>query len=263
MPRFAANLTMMYQELAFADRFNAAANDGFKAIEFLFPYAYSANHIKALLTDNGLNQVLFNAPPGNWNEGERGIASLPGREDEFKQSIDAALEVARVLDNRLLHVMAGLIRPEEDQARHRSVYLNNLSYAARLAASEGIAIVIEPINSRDMPGYFLTRQDDAQAICAEVGVDNLLVQFDIYHCQIMEGDLATTLNRDMVRPKGGIGHIQIAGVPTRNEPDVGEVNYPYLFALIDSLHYAGWIGCEYRPRGLTSEGLGWIKPWLG
>jgi hydroxypyruvate isomerase len=258
MPRFAANLTMMYNEHAFLDRFGAAARDGFKAVEFLFPYDFPAADLKARLDEHQLTQALFNAPPGDWAAGERGIASLPGREDEFRRSVDAALGYARVLGNRKLHVMAGLIAPDEPRERHREIYLQNLAYAAKAAQADGITIVIEPINTRDIPGFFLNRQDDAQAICAEVGVPNLQVQFDCYHCQIVEGDLAVKLKRDMPR----IGHIQIAGVPERHEPDIGELNYPYLFELIDSLGYDGWIGCEYRPRAGTSAGLGWLKPWL-
>ncbi|MBB2931492.1 2-oxo-tetronate isomerase [Paraburkholderia silvatlantica] len=258
MPRFAANLSMMYNEYAFLDRFAAAARDGFEAVEFLFPYEFSAADIKRRLDENGLTQALFNAPPGDWAAGERGIASLPGREDEFRRSIQTALDYARVLGNDKLHVMAGLIKPEQSRAAHREVYLKNLAYAAQAAQAHGITVVIEPINTRDMPGFFLNRQDDAQAICAEVGAPNLKVQFDLYHCQIVEGDLAVKLKRDMQ----GIGHIQIAGVPERHEPDIGEVNYPYLFSLIDALGYDGWIGCEYRPRAGTSDGLGWIRPYV-
>ena len=258
MPRFAANLTMMYNEHAFPDRFAAAARDGFQAVEFLFPYEFSAAELKTQLDEHRLTQALFNAPPGDWAKGERGIASLPGREDEFRRSVDTALGYARVLGNRKLHVMAGLIAPGQPRERHREVYLKNLAYATNAAQADGITIVIEPINTRDIPGFFLNRQDDAQAICAEVGAPNLQVQFDCYHCQIVEGDLAVKLKRDMPR----IGHIQIAGVPERHEPDIGELNYPYLFELIDSLGYEGWIGCEYRPRAGTSDGLGWLKPWL-
>jgi len=258
MPRFAANLTMMYNEHAFLDRFGAAARDGFKAVEFLFPYDFPAADLKARLDEHQLTQALFNAPPGDWAAGERGIASLPGREGEFRRSVDTALGYARVLGNRKLHVMAGLIAPDESRERHREIYLQNLAYAAKAAQADGITIVIEPINTRDIPGFFLNRQDDAQAICAEVGAPNLQVQFDCYHCQIVEGDLAVKLKRDMPR----IGHIQIAGVPERHEPDIGELNYPYLFEQIDSLGYDGWIGCEYRPRAGTSAGLGWLKPWL-
>ncbi|VBM08382.1 2-oxo-tetronate isomerase [Burkholderia pseudomallei] len=258
MLRFAANLTMMYNEHAFLERFAAAARDGFKAVEYLFPYEFPAAELKARLDAHGLVQALFNAPPGDWAAGERGIASLPGREDEFRRAIDTALDYARVIGNDTLHVMAGLIAPTQDRARHRDVYLRNLAHAAEAARAQNVTIVIEPINPRDMPGFFLNRQDDAQAICREVGAPNLLVQFDCYHCQIVEGDLAMKLKRDIA----GIGHIQIAGVPQRHEPDVGEIHYPYLFELIDVLGYDGWIGCEYRPKAGTSEGLGWLAPYL-
>lgn len=258
MPRLAANLTMMYAEHPFLDRFNAAASDGFKGVEFLFPYEWAAAELKQRLQDNGLTQALFNAPPGDWAAGERGIASLPGRQAEFERGLDQALEYAAQLGNRSLHVMAGLIRAEDNRQAHREVYLKNLAHAASVAASAGITIVIEPINTRDIPGFFLNRQDDAQAICAEVGARNLKVQFDCYHCQIVEGDVAMKLQRDMA----GIGHIQIAGVPDRHEPDLGELHYPYLFERIDALGYTGWIGCEYRPKAGTSAGLAWASPYL-
>ncbi len=258
MPRLAANLTMMYTEHPFLDRYAAAARDGFSGVEFLFPYEFAAAELKSRLEEHGLTQALFNAPPGDWAAGERGIASLPGREGEFERGFDQALEYAAALGNRSLHVMAGLIRPEQDRAAHREAYLKNLAAAARAAASAGITVVIEPINTRDIPGFFLNRQDEAQAVCAEVGAENLKVQFDIYHCQIVEGDIAMKLQRDMA----GIGHIQIAGVPDRHEPDLGELNYPYLFERIDALGYAGWIGCEYRPKAGTSAGLGWARPYL-
>ncbi|SMG57977.1 2-oxo-tetronate isomerase [Paraburkholderia susongensis] len=258
MPRFAANLTMMYNEHTFLERFAAAARDGFKAVEFLFPYDFRAGELKSRLDASGLTQALFNAPPGDWAGGERGLAALPGREDEFRRSIDTALGYARELGNRKLHVMAGIAPKGQPREKLRDIYLKNLAYAAQTAQAGQITIVIEPINTRDMPGYFLNRQDDAQAICAEVGAPNLKVQFDCYHCQIVEGDLATKLKRDMA----GIGHIQIAGVPERHEPDIGELNYPYLFDLIDSLGYDGYIGCEYRPRAATSAGLGWLRPYL-
>ncbi|WP_334188056.1 2-oxo-tetronate isomerase [Noviherbaspirillum sp.] len=259
MPKFAANLSMMYQEIDFMDRFAAAAADGFSAVEFLFPYGYVDVDIKSRLADAGLAQILFNCPPGDWNVGERGMASIPGREDEFKRSIDCALGYAQVLGNKRLHVMAGIILPEQDRARHRAVYLQNLSYAARQAAAHGITMLIEPINSRDIPGYFLNYQSEAHEICEEVGAANLKVQFDMYHCQIMEGDVTTRLRRHIA----GIGHMQIAGVPDRHEPDLGELHYPYLFQQIDDLEYDGWIGCEYRPKGGTSEGLDWLRPWIG
>lgn len=209
MPRFAANLTMMYTEHAFLDRFAAAAKDGFEAVEFLFPYDFPAADIKARLADNGLTQALFNAPPGDWAAGERGIASLPGREDEFRQSVDKALEYTALLGNKKLHVMAGLIAPDQPREAHRAVYLKNVEYAAKAAQSAGVGIVLEPINTRDIPGFFLNRQDEAQAICDEIGAPNLQVQFDIYHCQIVEGDIAVKLKRDMKRPNAGIGHIKL------------------------------------------------------
>lgn len=258
MPRLAANLSMMYTEHPFLDRFAAAAGDGFAGVEFLFPYEYPVAELQARLQAQGLTQALFNAPPGDWAAGERGTAALPGRESEFRRGVDLALEYAAALGNRKLHLMAGLIQPGQDRAAHRAVYLENLAWAARAAASAGVTVVIEPINTRDIPGFFLNRQDEAQAICAEVGADNLQVQFDIYHCQIVEGDIAVKLKRDMA----GIGHIQIAGVPDRHEPDLGELNYPYLLEQIDALGYAGWIGCEYRPRAGTSAGLGWARPYL-
>lgn len=258
MPRFAANLTMMYNEHAFLDRFGAAARDGFEAVEYLFPYDFSAAELKSRLEAHGLTQVLFNAPPGDWAAGERGLASLPGREDEFRRGLDTALAYARVLGNDKLHVMAGVLPAGADRSRHRDAYLRNLEYAAQAASADGITIVIEPINPRDMPGFFLNRQDDAQAIRREIAAPNLQVQFDCYHCQIVEGDIAKKLERDMP----GIGHIQIAGVPDRHEPDTGELNYPYLFERIDTLGYRGWIGCEYRPKAGTSDGLGWMQPYL-
>jgi hydroxypyruvate isomerase len=258
MPRFAANLTMMYGEHAFLDRFEAAARDGFRAVEFLFPYEFDVREIRSRLNAHGLAQVLFNAPPGDWEKGERGLASLPGREEEFQASVRRALEYAVVLGNERLHVMAGLIEPGLFRAAHRAVYMKNLSWAAAQAAAYGITILVEPINGRDMPGYFIHRQDEAHAICEEIGAPNLRVQFDFYHAQIVEGDLSVKLREQIAR----IGHIQVAGVPDRHEPDEGEVNYPYLFRLLDELGYVGWIGCEYRPRAGTTAGLGWLQPWL-
>ncbi len=255
MPRFAANLTLMYGEHAFLDRFAAAAKDGFRGVEIQYPYEHRAEEIRARLEACGLELVLINAPPGDVSRGERGLASIPGREAEFHASIVHALEYARLLGNRRLHVMAGFVARDEDRARHRAAYLRNLAHAAAEARALGITVVIEPINARDMPGYYLNRQDDAHAICREVGAANLKVQMDLYHCQIVEGDLATKLRRYIAN----VGHMQVAGVPGRHEPDVGEVNYPYLFALIDELGYDGWVGCEYRPRNGTSEGLGWLK----
>lgn len=258
MPRFAANLSMMYQEHAFLDRFGAAAKDGFTGVEYLFPYAFDARDIAQRLRDHGLTQVLFNAPPGDWDKGERGIAALPGRETEFKRAIESALSYASQLGNTNIHVMAGLVDPAIERAEQRATYVANLAYAAREAAAQGKTILIEPINTRNMPGYFLNRQDDAHRICEEVGAANLRVQFDLYHAQIVEGDLAMKIRSPQF---DNVGHIQIAGVPDRHEPDVGELDYPYLLALIDKRGYAGWIGCEYIPAAGTSEGLSWLKRW--
>ncbi|MBX8501272.1 hydroxypyruvate isomerase family protein [Pseudomonas cichorii] len=255
MPRFAANLSMLYPQHDFLERFAAAAADGFGAVEYLFPYDYSPQELKQRLSDNGLVQALFNAPPGDWAAGERGIATLPGREAEFRSGIEKALEYAQVLGNDRIHVMAGLLPGEDLRQRHQAVYLENLTFAAEQAKAAGITVLIEPINTRDMPGFFLNRQDQAQDICRQVGADNLKVQFDCYHCQIVEGDLTAKLRRDFA----GIGHIQIAGVPDRHEPDLGELNYAHLFEVIDQLGYKGWIGCEYRPKGDTSEGLAWLR----
>lgn len=257
MPRFAANLSMLYPEHAFLERFAAAAADGFDAVEYLFPYEHSAQVLKQHLSDNGLVQALFNAPPGDWAAGERGIATLPGRDSEFRAGFDQALEYAAVLGNTRIHVMAGLLPSEQHRARHHAVYLENLAYATAQAHQAGVTVLLEPINTRDMPGFFLNRQDQAHAICKEVGASNLKVQFDCYHCQIVEGDLAVKLLRDI----DGIGHIQIAGVPDRHEPNLGELNYPYLFELIDELGYDGWVGCEYRPKNGTSAGLQWLRDW--
>ena len=257
MPRFAANLSMMYQEHDFLNRFGAAAKDGFNGVEFLFPYEHPAAEIRSRLDGAGLALALFNGPPGDWDAGERGLASLPGREAEFAQGVDTALEYARVLGNERVHIMAGLIRPGEERARHRETYVRNLARAAKQAASAGVTVVIEPINTRDIPGFFLNRQDEAHAVCAEVGAANLRVQMDFYHCQIVEGDLAMKLRKYIA----GVGHVQIAGVPERHEPDTGEINYPYLFRLMDELGYAGWVGCEYRPAAATSAGLAWLRDW--
>jgi hydroxypyruvate isomerase len=262
MPRFAANLSMMYTEHAFPDRFRAAAADGFTAVEFLFPYAFDRAELAQRLRDNGLHQVLFNAPPGDWDAGERGMACLPGREDEFRRGfLEQALPYAAVLECPRLHVMAGLVPTGADMAALRAVYLENLAWAAAQAASAGVEVLIEPINARDMPSYFIHRQADAHAIVTEVGATNLKVQMDLYHCQIVEGDLAMKLRSYL--PTACVGHLQIAGVPGRAEPDTGELYYPYLFALIDELGYTGHIGCEYRPLHGTSAGLGWFQPYRG
>jgi 2-dehydrotetronate isomerase len=258
MPRFAANLSMLYNEHAFLDRFGAAARDGFRAVEYLFPYEFAAADLAARLEEHGLQQVLFNAPPGDWAAGERGTACLPGREDEFRRGVERALDYARALNCPRVHLMAGLAPEGADRAELRTIYLDNLAWAAGQARD--ITFLIEPINTRDIPRFFLNRQDHAHEIVAEVGAPNLKVQMDLYHCQIVEGDLAKKIEAYL--PTGRVGHIQIAGVPERHEPDVGEIHHPYLFALIDRLGYDGWIGCEYRPRAGTPAGLGWMKKAL-
>ena len=257
MPRFAANLSMMFTEVPFPRRFEAAARAGFTAVEFLFPYDFPADDIARWLTDNGLQNVLFNLPPGDWAAGERGCASLPGREQEFLSGVERALEYAERLGTPSLHAMAGILPAGADRGRHRDVYIANLRAAAQLVGRQGRTLLIEPINPRDIPGFFLNTQAEAHAIREEVGETSLRVQMDFYHTQIVEGDLATTFTKYL----GHIGHVQIAGVPARNEPDRGEVNYEYLFNLMDELNYAGWVGCEYRPAGRTEDGLGWFNTW--
>ena len=257
MPRYAANLSMMYAEFPFLERFGAAAADGFEAVEFLFPYEHTEARLAALLGEHRLAQVLFNAPPGNWAAGERGIACLPGREAEFRDGVDQALGYAAALDCPRVHLMAGLVPASAVPKALRGTYAANLAWAAERAARASIDVLIEPINPRDMPGYFLNRQDDAHAILAEIGAPNLKVQMDLYHCQIVEGDVETKLRQYL--PTGRVGHLQIAGVPRRHEPDTGELRHEYLAGVIDELGYAGWVGCEYRPRAGTSEGLGWWR----
>ena len=241
MPKFAANLSMMYQEHAFLDRFGAAAKDGFKGVEFLFPYDFSAADIKAQLDAHKLTLALFNCPPGDWTRGERGMGSLPGREEEFKAALQKALSYADVLANQRLHVMAGLMQQGKTREEHRATYVKNLAWAAQQLGTRDLILVIEPINTRDIPGFFLNRQDEAHAICAEVasivGSVRVMVQMDFYHCQIVEGDLAMKFKQYFK----GVGHIQIAGVPDRHEPDLGEINHSYLFQLIDEMGYDGWV----------------------
>ncbi|CAM5780184.1 Hydroxypyruvate isomerase OS=Rhizobacter sp. Root404 OX=1736528 GN=ASC76_07165 PE=3 SV=1 [Rhizobacter fulvus] len=258
MPQFAANLSMMYTEHAFLERFQAAAADGFDAVEFLFPYDHPPAEIAARLADNGLKQVLFNAPPGDWIAGERGIASHAERRDEFRRGLlEQALPYALALGCPRIHVMAGLMPAGIERPALRATYVANLAWAAREAAAVGLDLLIEPINKRDIPGYLLNRQDDAHEIVGEIDAPNLKVQMDLYHCQIVEGDVAMKLRKYL--PTGRVGHLQIAGVPDRHEPDQGELNHPYLFDVIDELGYTGHIGCEYRPRAGTSAGLGWLR----
>ena len=265
MPRFAANLSMLYNEHEFLDRFAAAAQDGFQAVEYLFPYAFEAQELKQRLHNNGLQQVLFNAPPGDWEAGERGLACLPGREREFQEGFHKALAYAEALDCPRIHVMAGLKPTGIDMATLEKTYIQNIAWAASQAQKSGRDVLIEPINTRDMPGFFLNYQEQAHHIVQHIGASNVKVQMDLYHCQIMEGDLAAKIRHYL--PTGRVGHFQIAGVPMRHEPDLGELNHPYLFGVIDEVSAAcgwdGWIGCEYRPaRGAvpngTHDGLTWL-----
>lgn len=255
MPKFAANLTLMFNEVAFPQRFAAAAAAGFKGVEFLFPYEYTSQEVAAWLQKNQLENVLFNLPPGDWAAGERGLAALPERKTEFQTGVALAIEYALALGTTRLHMMAGLMPAGADPSIYRTQYLSNLRYAARAVAEHGIMLLIEPINGRDMPGYFLNSQAQAHALREESGEPNVKVQMDFYHAQIVEGDLTMCVRKHI----NDIGHIQIASVPNRNEPDDGEVNYPYLFSLLDELGYEGWLGCEYRPRGRTEDGLEWMK----
>ena len=255
MPRFAANLSMMYTEVPFLDRFAAAAADGFDAVEYLFPYEHTPDDIASRLKAHGLTQALFNLPPGDWAAGERGMACIPGREAEFAASVAQALVYAQATGCQRLHAMAGLKPTGVAEADQRATYVANLKAATAQLAPHGITLLIEPINPRDMPNFYLSQQQLAHDLCAEVGASNLQVQMDLYHCQIVEGDLSMRLKKHF----SGVGHVQIAGVPDRHEPDGGEVNFPHLFDLLDELGYTGFVGCEYRPKAGTSEGLGWLR----
>ncbi|WP_049732557.1 2-oxo-tetronate isomerase [Rhizobium ecuadorense] len=255
MPVFAANLTMMFNEWTFLDRFDAAADAGFAAVEYLFPYEAAPEAIAERLGRNNLQQALFNLPPGDWAAGERGVAALPGRFDALKADVERALDYAAATGVRRLHLMAGIADPRDENAA--SSYRRSVTYAAERLADKGIDLVLEPINGRNMPGYFLNDFSAAEKLIAECGLPNLKLQFDIYHCQIIHGDVTMALRRLLPIT----GHIQIASVPSRNEPDGEELNYPYLFGEIDRLGYDGFIGCEYVPRGHTLDGLGWFRPF--
>lgn len=253
MPRFAANLTMMFTEHAFLDRFAAAADAGFEAVEYLFPYAFPAETIAARLSQAGLRQALFNMPPGDWDAGDRGLAALPARADEFRAALDKAIDYAGIIGTPLVHMMAGLADSRDEEAR--AAYASNLARAAEATAKAGLGLVIEPINGRDMPGYFLNNFDQALGFLSEIGQPHVKLQFDIYHRQILHGDVTMALRAMMPV----IGHIQIASVPERHEPMSGELNDRLIFAEIDRLGYQGYVGCEYRPAGRTEDGLGWLK----
>ncbi len=258
MPKFNANLSMMYNEVDFLERFAAAAKSGFKGVEFLFPYAYDKQKLADLLEKNNLKAILFNGPPGNWEAGDRGLACDPGRVGEFQESIVKAADYARALKCTQIHCMAGLKPRGVNEERMRETYIANLQFAAKELAKHNVKVLIEAINTRDIPGFYLNTSAQAMDIIHYANVPNLYFQYDIYHMQIMEGDLAPTIEK--LLPK--IAHMQLADTPGRHEPGTGEINYEFLFKHTDKIGYQGWIGCEYRPAGKTEDGLGWAKPYL-
>jgi len=259
MPKFCANLTMLWNELDFVDRFAAAASAGFQGVEYLFPYEHDKNQLAEQLDKHRLTQVLFNLPAGNWAGGERGIGCHPRRVGEFQDGVGKAIEYARALGCKQMNCLAGIRPSQLDPTVARETYIKNLQFAAPWLAAEGIKLLIEPVNNRDIPGFFLCYPQQALDIIKAVGSDNVFLQYDIYHAQVMEGDLARTIETHLAR----IPHMQLADNPGRNEPGTGEINYPYLFGHIDRIGYRGWIGCEYRPKTTTDEGIGWVKPYLG
>jgi hydroxypyruvate isomerase len=258
MPRFAANLTMMFTEVSFLDRFELAARAGFKAVEFLFPYAFEANDIKERLDRHGLTLVLHNLPAGDWNAGERGIACHPDRVQEFRAGVGRAITYAQALGVQQLNCLAGKAPAGVGDDVLRTTFVENLRYAAQALDGAGLRLLIEPINTFDIPGFYLSGTAQAAAILVEVGAGNVFIQYDLYHAQRMEGELAATVKRYL----GRIGHIQLADNPGRNEPGTGEINYAFLFAHLDRIGYDGWIGCEYKPATTTQAGLGWYRPLI-
>jgi 2-dehydrotetronate isomerase len=255
MPKFAANLSMMFSEVPFLERFGASAGAGFRGVEYLFPYEFTAEAVAEQIERHNLENVLFNLPAGNWAAGERGTTCLPGRQEEFRAGVAKAIEYANRLKTPRLHAMAGIVPAGADPGAVRAAYIANVKYAAAELARYGITLLIEPINTRDMPGFFLTTQAQAFAVIEEVRASNLKMQMDLYHMQITEGDLEMKLRRYAPH----CGHVQIAGAPKRNEPDTGEIRYEHLFAVLDEIGYDGWVGCEYRPAGRTVDGLGWLR----
>jgi hydroxypyruvate isomerase len=254
VPKFAANLSMLFTELPFPERFGAAKAAGFEGVEFLFPYEFEKSALSKRLREQNLVQVLHNLPAGNWSAGERGIAIYPERVLEFRQGVQTAIEYARELGCNQLNCLAGICSSGGYGPLYRGTFVENLRYAASELAKHRIKLLVEPINTRDIPGFFLTGTDQAAKIIEEVGSDNLFIQYDIYHMQVMEGDLARTIERHSAR----IAHVQLADNPGRNEPGTGEINYPFLYRHLDEIGYGGWIGCEYRPKASTTEGLGWF-----
>ncbi len=258
MPKLNANLSMMFNEVDFLERFGAAAKAGFKGVEFLFPYAYDKNQLAELIGQHRLEMVLFNMPPGDFAAGDRGLACIPSRKTEFQDAVGQALDYARTLNCRQLHCMAGLRPVGVNEETMRATYIENLRFAAKELGKHGITLLIEAINTRDIPGFYLNYSAQAFDIMHYTGMPNLKFQYDIYHMQIMEGDLASTIEHNLDK----IAHMQLADTPGRHEPGTGEINYDFLFRHIDRIGYTGWIGCEYRPAGKTEDGLGWAKAWL-
>ena len=255
MPKFCANLSMLFGEHDFLRRFSAAAKGGFSGVEYIGPYAFPKEQVAEALHGNKLKQVLFNLPAGNWDAGERGIGCLPDRVGEFQDGVGKAIDYARALGCTMINCLAGILPSSVSREKAHTTLVSNLSFAAAALKKEKILLIVEPINSYDIPGFFLNRSREGIAVIDDVGSDNLKLQYDIYHMQRMEGELGATLTKLMPR----IGHIQLADNPGRHEPGTGEINYPFLFKLIDTLGYAGWIGCEYKPKNSTVAGLGWIK----
>lgn len=258
MPRFAANLSMMFTEFPFLDRFAAASDAGFSAVEFLFPYEHSPEVVENSRRAAGVEIVLFNMPAGDWAAGERGIACIPGRREEFRAGLEKAVGYAAVLDVRRLHSMAGIVPKGVDATTCRQTLVENLTWAAERLAARRITLLLEAINARDIPGFLISTQSDSYSVCQAVNAPNLKMQMDLYHMQVTEGDIATKLRRYAPH----CGHVQVAGCPERNEPDTGEVRYEYLFRMLDEIGYAGWVGCEYRPARTTCDGLGWLESYL-
>jgi hydroxypyruvate isomerase len=258
MPKFAANLTMMFNEVDFLDRFAAAAEAGFKGVEYLFPYDFDKDQLAERLEKNKLAQVLHNLPAGDWQAGDRGIACHPDRQAEFQDGVGRAIDYARALGCPQLNCLAGVAPKGVAADKLRDTFVENLKFAAKALKAAGLRLLTEPINTRDIPGFFLNRTAQALDVIADVGADNLFVQYDIYHMQIMEGDLARTIEDNLAQ----IRHMQLADNPGRHEPGSGEINYAFLFGHIDRVGYDGWIGCEYKPAKTTAEGLGWIRPYL-
>jgi hydroxypyruvate isomerase len=255
MPRFSANLSMLFGEHDFLDRFDAAAYAGFKGVEYVGPYDHEPEVIAARLKKNGLSQVLFNLPPGDWGKGERGIAILPDRTDEFRRGVDRAITYAKALGCGQVNCLAGITPAGVGREALESIFIENLKFAAERLEKEGIKLLIEPINTRDIPGFFLNHSGQALAIMDRVGSGNIFLQYDIYHMQIMEGDLARTIEANL----GRIAHIQLADNPGRHEPGTGEINFPFLYQHLDRIGYSGWVGAEYKPKAGTVEGLEWFK----